>query len=171
MSSVAGASGQMYGLDYRLKQPTSLAGKIGEDSKTDGVSFDSASSNIKDAVRYTAVLDDANFTDGYGKIKGSLESKGYTEVRCKNFYQGYEDGKQCQKAVQCVYENPDGYKFELQFHTANSQGAKELNHPLYEEFREKTTSNERKDVLFDQMVENGKYVKNPKGVMGIKSHN
>ena len=171
VSSVSGADGEMYGLAFRLKQPSSMAGKIGEDAKEGGVSFSDAGSDIKDAVRYTAVMDSANFTSGYSNIKSSLESKGYTEVRCKNFYQMYDDGKQCQKAVQCVYADPSGYKFELQFHTPKSQGAKELNHPLYEEYRKKTTSDSRKKELYNQMYEYGQYVDNPKGVMSIKSHN
>ena len=171
VSSVDNAGGEMYGLGFRLKQPSSMAGKIGEDAKEGGVSFEDAGSDIKDAVRYTAVMDSANFTSGYNNIKSSLEEKGYKEVRCKNFYEMYDNGTQCQKAVQCVYQDPSGYKFELQFHTPESQGAKELNHPLYEEFRKKTTSESRKDQLFDQMYEHGQYVNNPSGVMSIKSHN
>lgn len=39
------------------------------------------------------------------------------------------------KAVQCTYQNKDGYKFELQFQTPSSQAAKELKTPIYEERR------------------------------------
>ena len=170
VDSVAAAGGQMYGLDYRMKQPTSMAGKIGQDAKDDGVSFDEAANGIKDAVRYTAVLDKNNFTDGYESIKRSMEDRGYREVRCKNFYEKYENGTSDQKAVQCVYENPKGYKFEFQFHTPESQGAKELNHPLYEEQRKATTTPQRYKELSTQMKAHGTYVPNPEGVMKIRSH-
>lgn len=170
IGAVAGQGGKMYGLDFRMKQPTSMAGKIGSDAKDDNVSFETAASNIKDAVRYTAVIDEKNFTSGYNHIKSELEAKGYKESRCKNFYEMYEKGESCQKAVQCVYENKDGYKFELQFHTPHSQGAKELNHPLYEEQRAKTTSKARQKELNDIMTEIGSHVNNPDGVMTIKSH-
>lgn len=170
VSAVDGVDGKMYGLDFRLKQPTSMAGKIGADARSDKSSFDQAGNKIKDAVRYTAVVDESNFTNGYNSIKSNLESKGYKEVRCKNFYQTYADGESSQKAVQCIYEDPSGYKFELQFHTPKSQGAKELNHPLYEEQRNVTTSEKRKTQLSAQMRSYGEQVPNPKGVLTIKSH-
>lgn len=170
ISAVDNVGGKMYGLDFRMKQPTSMAGKIGADAKQDGVSFDKSGSDIKDAVRYTAVIDTDNFTDGYNKIKSSMENKGYKEVRCKNFYDMYANGKSEQKAVQCVYENKDGYKFEFQFHTPQSQGAKELNHPLYEKAREATTRNQERKRLKKKMKQIGTHVTNPPGVMSIKSH-
>lgn len=170
VSSVADVGGQMYGLDYRLKQPTSMAGKIGADASEDGLSFAEAGAKIKDAVRYTAVIEEGDFTQGYESIKASLESKGYTEVRCKNFFASYGKGKSDQKAVQCVYEDRSGFRFELQFHTPRSQGAKELNHPRYEEQRKKGTSNDRRRELSKEMRHFGAQVPNPAGVMTIQSH-
>lgn len=170
VSSVEGVNGKMYGLDYRLKQTTSMAGKIGADANSDNITFQQAGANIKDAIRYTAVMDEKNFTNDYRQIKSNLESKGYKETRCKNFYDMYENGKSSQKAVQCVYEDPSGYKFELQFHTPTSQGAKELNHPLYEKQREATTSEKEKKALGAQMTAIGKNVPNPPDVLTIKSH-
>ena len=170
IQSAEGAGAKMYGLDFRMKQPTSMAGKIASDSKDDGVSFDQAGAGIKDAIRYTAVIPEDKFTDGYNQIKSSMEKKGYTEVRCKNFYDLYAKGESAQKAVQSVYKDKDGQYFEFQFHTPNSQGAKELNHPLYEEQRAKTTSVARAKELNDIMTRIGKNVSDPKGVMSIKSH-
>ena len=169
ISSAEAAGGKMYGLDFRLKQPTSMAGKIGSDAKEYG-SFDKAGDNIKDSIRYTAVIDDKNFTNGYNSIKKSMEDKGYTEVRCKNFYEMYNNGTSCQKAVQSVYKNKDGQYFEFQFHTPTSQGAKELNHPLYEEQRKETTTPKRWKELNDQMTSIGANVPNPPDVLSIKSH-
>lgn len=79
----------MYGLEYRLKQPTSLAGKIGADAKASGMSFKDAANNIKDVIRYTAVSDTNNFVEKYNNIRANLEKKGYTETRCKNFFERY----------------------------------------------------------------------------------
>lgn len=179
VSATAGVGGTMDGLDFRKKQVTSTAGKLGQDAmemlnEGKASSFEEAvkkSSNLNDAVRYTSILDEDNFTSGYFAIKSNLEAKGYKEVRCKNFYDGFENGAQCQKAVQCVYQDKNGYKFELQFHTASSQGAKMgLNHKRYEKFRLNTTSKEEKNRLWNEMREIGKAVKNPEGVMKIKSH-
>ena len=171
VSSVEDVGGAMYGLDYRLKQPTSMAGKIGADAGEDGISFEQAGANIKDSVRYTAVLNQNTFTSDYQSIKASMESKGYTEVRCKNYYDMYENNKSCQKAVQCVFSDSSGFNFEFQFHTVASQGAKELNHPLYEKQRKATTSDKEKKSLDSKMRKIGSYVPNPPDVMSINSHN
>lgn len=170
VSSVEDVGGAMYGLDYRLKQPTSMAGKIGADANEDGISFEQAGANIKDSVRYTAVLNQNTFTQDYQTIKASMESKGYTEVRCKNYYDMYENNKSCQKAVQCVYSDSSGFNFEFQFHTVSSQGAKELNHPLYEQARKATTSDSERKKLESTMRDIGSNVPNPPDVMTIKSH-
>lgn len=171
VGAVENVGGKMYGLDYRMKQTTSMAGKIGADAKSDNITFEEAGADIKDAVRYTAVVGEDTFTNDYNVIKSKLESQGYKETRCKNFYEMYENNTSCQKAVQCVYEDPTGYKFELQFHTPTSQGAKELNHPLYEKQREATTSAKEKKALNQQMRDIGANVPNPPGVLDIKSHN
>ncbi len=176
LSAVEGVGASMYGLDYRLKQPTSMAGKIGGDAKDEQAkgktfSFKDAADDIKDAVRYTTVIDENNFTNGYNKIKASMEAKGYKEVRCKNYYELYETGDSCQKAVQCSYQNKDGYTFELQFHTIRSLGIKEnYNHKLYEISREKTTPKTESEKLNAIMTSFGTYVNNPKDVFTIKSH-
>ena len=167
VSAVNDNSGTMFGLDYRMKQNTSMAGKIAADSKEDGRTFEECAAGIKDAVRYTAVFETASFTAGYKNVKQALLSQGYEEVRCKNFYKMYEEGKSCQKAVQCVYKNKSGQMFELQFHTPRSLGAKEINHPLYEEQREKTTSKERFTALNNTMTKISANVPNPAGVMDI----
>lgn len=113
VSSVASSGGKMYGLEHRLKQPSSIAGKIGSDSKDKQISFSDAFSGIKDAIRYTAVSNDKDFVRNYNRIKKSLNEKGYTETRCKNYFDLYEQGKAMHKAVQCTYRNKDGYEFEL----------------------------------------------------------
>ena len=51
-----------------------------------------------------------------------------------------------------------------------SLGAKELNHPLYEEQRQSGISDKRWTELDDKMREIGTHVPNPDGVMDIKSH-
>lgn len=169
VGSVASAGGKMYGLEYRLKQPTSIAGKIGSDAKDDNVTFQDACCEIKDAVRYTAVTDNENFVENYNSIKTSLNEKGYTETRCKNYFDLYEQGKAMHKAVQCTYQNKDGYTFELQFQTPSSQAAKELKIPIYEERRKVGISEERAQELELEMRDLAEHVPNPPNVLSIKS--
>lgn len=143
VSVVSDSQCKMYGLEFRLKQPTSLAAKIGADSKEKNISFEDASKGIRDAIRYTAVSDTKNFVNNYNSIKKSLEDKGYSETRCKNFFEKYKRGEVMHKAVQCTYKNKNGYEFELQFQTPASQAAKELKIPIYEERRKAGISEKR----------------------------
>ena len=129
-----------------------------------------AAADVKDAVRYTAVFETSNFTQGYQNVKSTLEAKGYTEDRCKNYFADYAEGTSVQKAVQCVYSDSKGNRLELQFHTYESQGAKEVNHPLYEQSRAASTTKADKKVLNNRMTNISSNVPDPKGVMSIKKH-
>lgn len=171
VGAVSANSGTMYGLDFRMKQETSLGRKIASDAK---VEFDgdlkAAAADVKDAVRYTAVFETSNFTQGYQNVKASLEAKGYTENRCKNYFADYAEGTSVQKAVQCVYTDKNGNRLELQFHTFESQGAKEVNHPLYEQSRAASTSKGERKTLNNRMTNISSNVPDPEGVMNIKRH-
>ena len=169
VSSVDNSGGKMYGLENRLKQPSSIAGKIGSDSKDKHITFSDACSEIKDVIRYTAVSSNKNFVKNYNRIKKSLNEKGYTETRCKNFFVLYEKGKVMHKAVQCTYQNKDGYKFELQFQTPSSQAAKELKTPIYEERRKAGISEQKALYLESKMRDLAEHVPNPPGISSIKN--
>ena len=174
INAVKAVGGTMYGLKARLKQTTSLGRKIASDAFDPKEHFNgdlgAAAANVKDAVRYTAILPLENFVDGYYSIRSELEGMGYSEVRCKNFYKMYAEGTAQQKAVQCVYVTSTGQYFELQFHTKESQGAKEVNHPLYERYRSSESSALEKSVLDKRMRDIGTAVPDPEGVMSITSH-
>lgn len=170
VSAVASTGGKMYGLDNRIKQTNSLAAKIGSDAKEDGISFERAASGIKDSIRYTALSTDKQFVNSYNSIKKSLESKGYAETRCKNYFEDYKQGKVMHKSVQSIFENRDGIKFEVQFQTPSSQAAKELKTPMYEESRSVSVTPARKSELERQMRNLAEMVPNPSKIETIKSH-
>lgn len=174
VSAVAENSGKMYGLDFRMKQETSMARKIAKDANDPTEHFNgdlkASANNIKDACRYTAVFETSGFTDGYKNVKSSLEAKGYEEVRCKNYFTDYKEGTSVQKAVQCVYKDKSGNLLELQFHTFESQGAKEVNHPIYEKSRAASTSKSQKSYYADRMTKISSTVPDPDGVFTIERH-
>lgn len=169
-SVISRSGGKAYGLKNRLKTQASLERKIKTDAKQKGISLVESAKRIKDAVRYTAVLDDDNFVDGYNSIKESLAEKGYAETRCRNYFDLYRQGKAKHKQVTATYADTDGNEFELQFHTPSSIKAKEKKTSLYEEARDPKVANERKNELINQMDVLAKRVKNPDGVYLIKSH-
>lgn len=175
VNAVSSFGGQMFGLDYRLKQPTSLATKIAIDSQeftenhTVKNAIKKAAANVKDCIRYTAVFPTNRLADGYKQTKRLLSVKGYKEIRCKNFYLSYEKGESQQKAIQSVFSAPDGTLFEFQFHTINSLGIKEINHVLYKEYGSDSTTDEQKRILDLRMRYLSANVETPPDVLKIKS--
>ena len=170
VDAVSSTGANMYGLSYRLKQPTSLAAKIGADAKEKSLDFVDAANGIKDSVRYTSISSDESFVSNHNKTKAELEKRGYTETRCKNFFEKYRNGEVQHKAVQCTYENQDGFEFEIQFQTPYSQAAKQLKLPLYNERRKAGLSEIRKAQLEKEMHDLAEEVPYPKGIEEIKTH-
>lgn len=167
--SVENAGCKLYGLNHRLKQPTSIAAKIGSDAKEKNISFDQAASQITDGIRYTSISNDDSYVNNYNKIKNNLEKKGYSEIKCKNYFEQYAQGKVKHKAVQSIFSDGEN-EFELQFQTAKSQAAKELKVPLYEERRSSDVNPDRAAYLEREMIALAEKVTNPKDVTKIKSH-
>lgn len=170
ISAVSNSGCKMYGLEYRLKQPTSIAGKIASDAKEKNISYKETANGIKDSIRYTSVSDTKTFVKNYNAIKANLESKGYEEVRCKNYFESYRQGKVMHKAVQSVFKDRNGNVFELQFQTPSSQAAKELKLPLYEERRKAGINETRTKELESGMRYLANRVKDPKYIDSILSH-
>lgn len=169
-SSIRESGSNVYGLDHRLKTQESTARKILTDSKEKRISLEETAKGINDSIRYTSLSNDNNFTSSYNKIKNSLQNKGYAEIKCKNYFDLYRQGKAKHKQITCVYQDKDGNKFEIQFQTPSSIKAKELKTPLYEEARNPNVSKERKAELVRQMEKLAETVKDPPGVYNIKSH-
>lgn len=119
-SMVTERGGTMEGLEQRLKTTDSLARKIDADAEAEyGGDRAAAAANISDAVRYTAVIGDAQYTDGARAIVRDLEQDGY-EVRAKNFWQKGDDYQGIN-----IKATKDGVTVELQLHTPTSLDIKE----------------------------------------------
>ena len=168
-SAIRNAGAKTYGLKNRLKTKASILRKISDDSKKNGTTINSAANNIKDAIRYTAMSDDKDFVSNYESIKKSLEKSGYKEVRCRNYFDLYRQGKANHKQVTSVFSN-DKDAFEVQFQTPSSIKAKEAKTPLYEEVRKTNVSKEKQSEIEKQMKTLAEQVKNPNNIYSIKSH-
>ena len=103
-------------------------------------------------------------------MKKELENKGYTETRCKNYFDLFNQGKVKHKSVQCNYKTKDGYEFEIQFQTPESQDAKTKKIPLYEERRSVDIDVKRAKELEKQMEDLALKVPDPINIERIKSH-
>lgn len=169
--SCASQSGcKMFGLENRLKQPGSLAAKIGQEANEKNVTFEKASESINDSIRYTAISNERDYVSNYESIKQKLNELGYREIKCRNYFYLYSLGKVQHKSVQCIFIDRDGNRFELQFHTPSSQAAKELKIPLYEEARETGIGEARKSYLEMHMHDLAERIPDPRNVYTIKSY-
>lgn len=155
---VRNSGANIYGLSNRLKTEQSIARKL------------NINDHISDAVRYTAILDEQTFVSQYNSIKADLEKKGYSETKCKNYFEDYKKHKVNHKSVQCNYKNKDGYVFEIQYQTKASQNAKDKKIPLYEEARNPKTSTKRRGELAVQMRILAEEVNDPPDINKIKQH-
>lgn len=167
--------GEMHGLRYRMKTSASLARKIADDmlvSDTEPTyeASQAQAAKTKDVLRYTSVFPPELLAQAYEKTKQSLLSKGYNEMRCKNFFLRYAQGNAQQKAIQSVFVTPDGMPFELQFHTLDDLMAKNASHRLYEKWRLGTTSPLERAVLGARMYNMYEPVETPEGVLDIQEH-
>ena len=164
------SNSKLYGLENRLKTKESIARKINSNSLKKDISTSEAANDIKDAVRYTTISSDKSFVKNYNDFKSSMEKNGYKETRCKNYWDLYDKGEVKHKSVQSIFQDKDGYSFEVQFQTPSSQTAKDKKTPIYEARRKPGISKAEAASLEKQMEELAKQVSTPNDIYKIKSH-
>ena len=160
----------MYGLEHKQKTLESITRKIETDSHEKGISLREAADDIKDAVRFTTVSSDKDFVEIYLTFKDELFKKGYKELRCKNYWELYNEGKAKHKQVTSVFGDGTGYRFEVQFQTPSSIDAKEKKTKVYEEARKEGVPEKRKQELIREMERLAETVTDPSGIERIKNH-
>lgn len=169
---------EMFGLPFRLKSAATKNGgcriedKIQEDmakAQEDGtpITYEQAADNLSDLVRYTQACTTDNMADQFEHTRRALESKGYKCLKVKNSWDSYSEERPY-RGINTVFQAPDGTRFELQFHTAESLFRKEFQHGLYEEQRDPRTPESRKAELGRQMYGYASRMQKPKGVERIK---
>lgn len=156
----------MPGLEFRLKGDDSMYRKIATDLIDDVPprDVDGAISSIKDAVRYTAQVPDAGFTDGVEAVTKELTESGFTPVSWKNTF-----GKPGYQGINSAWRSPDGQVFELQFHTPTSFDVKMSGHDLYEQARLPGVTTQEETRLQAEMERLFSTVPTPPGVRSIRA--
>lgn len=164
---------ELSGLEYRLKTPESFTRKVNKEAAeylelNPGATYEDAyryaTSRMYDTVRYTALADSEKFTKSYNKAVYNLKKTGYNIGRVKN---SLPDTDAPYRGVNTVITTPDGFNFELQFHTPESLEVKNKTHLLYEEARKTTTSPERRKELDAEMKALTRGLKTPEGAETI----
>lgn len=164
------AGGELHGLEHRLKTVDSIERKINKKVDEKDMSVSDAAASIKDALRYTVIAPTDNFVEMYKGFKDSMAQQGYVETSCDNYFDKFNKGEVKHKAIQSNFADTDGYEFEVQFHTPESQDAKDKKLPLYEERRSSGVSERRKRELEKQMEDLALNVPDPEGIEYILSH-
>lgn len=155
VASCSKTLGSLEGLEYRIKSKESTIRKIDEKSKRKGVSLEEYSNNVTDILRYTFCSEINNLVTGFFDMKSNLDNKGYNIIEINNTF---SIPNTAYKGINTLVKNPNGYIFELQFHTYQSLQIKEKNHKLYEKTRLESTPREEKRKLIKKMIENSKKV-------------
>ena len=135
--------GNMEGLAFHLKDEASLIRKIVTESMENKYSAsDVLVQNVKDALRYTMLLDDAKYTKGALSTIEDMKEMGWTNFKVKNTW-----GKgSSYKGINTAWANEYGQYVELQFHTPVSFKVKmDQAHKIYEEIRLVGTTQARKN--------------------------
>jgi hypothetical protein len=145
-------------LKHRLKATGSLARKIHNEgmAEHDG-DFVKSAEGISDAIRYTMVIDDDNYLGAAQQIIKDFESSGY-KIRNKNFWQTGDPFD-----AMTLKLSKDGVTTELQMLTPAAKKAKELNHPLYEIYRDPSTPMLTRMSAWKKMVDVAKLTPRPLG--------
>lgn len=153
----------LVGLEYRFKTAKSLARKIKTDADADNITYEEAVDGIHDALRYTLQIKDENYSSKVAEVMESLLSQGYQIRKFGNFW-----GNSEYQGINTQLISPDGYIFELQFHTEQSFYTKEkLNHKYYEIQRDENSTEAEKIEAAQKMVENQAKVHIPEGVQEL----
>lgn len=188
--------GRLMGLENCYKGGSSAAGKIdrkrlkdkakadsllrlGEISEEEAKAMKSKSDEdytrgFDDIVRYTILSDHDSTVQAVNDTVDKLKKKGYEVVELDNKWLPTvdKDGNvkpSEYKAVHLTFRSPTGENFEVQVHSNESMKVKNLNHALYEEQRSPGTSNVRAAELGLKMAKNVAGLKEPKGIMELRS--
>lgn len=127
------AEGCLAGLDFRFKGMASLAAKLERKALEKGMTQEEYAGNVTDVLRYTFCGSADTLVSQYAWFVRGLAMAGYCLFECTNTF-----GKAGLPywGINCLVAAPDGYVFELQFHTEESLAAKERIHVLYEQARD-----------------------------------
>lgn len=153
--------GKLEGFDKRIKTPGSTLRKARDDyGHLQGMDL---YRRFKDVLRYTLVFHPAIYSKAVMNTLYALEEAGHEVGSGKNTW----DPGDPYSALHYDLYTPDGMRWELQFHTADSYQLKdETLHLLLEEQRDPATPLERKRELHDIMTTYWDDIEIPDDVFG-----
>lgn len=106
------------------------------------------------------------FGEKFLAVKNDLTKTSYRFLKLKSTWL---DSASSYKGVNAQLLTPEGYIFELQFHTQQSFEVKEDTHKFYEEWRAIGTTDQRKLELLEKMKELSSNLQKPQYVDKINN--
>jgi len=174
--------GELAGLAFRVKSPKSMARRIKDKSAgwedEPGLVQIQVADGLKDTIRYTdKVVSPDDLVGEARTVTSNLAARGYKVVEAESFY---ADGAPY-KGLHTTIEAPDGTRFELQFHSAQSLEVKEGPesaggtggiHVFYEYYRDKKNLKDWKgkevcSACWDECVRQSSAVQTPADMDGL----
>lgn len=150
------------GLEFRIKGKDSYLRKIRTNYKPDGNEYE-----INDILRYTYGADVKNLSSKTLESIDKYSAIGYNTVKIKN---SWLDNDNPYNGINTIVQNPDGQKFELQYHTPESFELKNGKlHELYEKQRLISDEESAEFIsLKNQMFELSDQLTVPDGIERVK---
>lgn len=160
--------GWLEGIKHCLKGEERLKEKVANElGITPAMTPRDAINKLNDAIRYTFCFESANYSDGYLNVKGRLETREYRMVYSKNHWRDDPE----YKGINTRWVTPEGQRFEVQFHTAESYHAKqEVTHGSYERLRNPLTEDGERSELEAFQREVSSWISVPDGALEIPDY-
>ncbi len=152
---------RMYGLEFRMKSPASLARKLADRVKAAPfVEPERIVEKITDVVRYTAISRPEHMVATARAMAAGLSHRGWMVIEAE---QSYLDGNQY-KGLHMLARHPHGLVAEFQFHTDASQQVKDDTHVDYERARDTSVPATERAALIEKMTTRWAQVPTPPGL-------
>jgi SPP1 gp7 family putative phage head morphogenesis protein len=158
----AGETGvKVHGLQNRIKSSGEYLRKIRKNYSPKGNTYE-----VKDILRYTYVADPEDLADRTLSSIDLYTEKGYNTVEMKNTWL---KPNMPYRGINTTIKAPNGQKFELQYHTAESAELRDGRlHEIYEKARLLDRRNDEYIHLNDEMIELSSHLTVPAGIERVK---
>jgi hypothetical protein len=156
----------LIGFEHRLKGRDRIKEKVCVNINEFDFSPEEAVSLVPDAIRYTFQYQEGRYSQGVRADVTRLQNQGFELVKLKNSWSDEQ-----YKGINSQWvDSATGQRFELQFHTRISFGAKQLTHGAYERIRTQQADEFEEMVLEAFQKKVTAEVPVPPGAVGIPDY-
>lgn len=123
-------AGTLAGWEHRVKSKGSIQEKLEQRLTTYNGNLERARTSVNDALRYSIIFDDDEFTGRYWKTMSEFERLGATKTKVANSFDRTDIPF---SSVRTALRTQSGATFEVQFHTPETFKLKTRFHDLYKQ--------------------------------------